>query len=168
MLKQWTSLRATWLVVGTLAGICMTSFWPSAPLSAVSTDRTEKFAMTTTPVENDLEAVFTLDFLTGRLTGAVLSNQGTGFAAYYFRNIAADFNVNPESKPSYAITAGRASLQQRGRAQWGASVIYVAELSSGRVAAYRIPYVTMNRKVPAPIELVPLDTFPFRGALQID
>ena len=161
--------RTAWLLVGVVAGLCLAYFWPHEPVLATATDRNDKFAIVTAPVEQDgsLEAVFVLDFLTGRLSGAVLNKQGTGFGALYFRNIASDFKIDPEqTSPKYAMVSGRAFLQQRGGAQWGASTLYVSELASGMVACYRIPYVTVNRKVAKPVELVPLDNFPFRAPAQ--
>lgn len=165
MSNRLSGSRAAWLIVGILAGVCIAYFWPHEPISAAATDRTDKFAMATVIMEDDLEAVFAMDFLTGRLTGAVLNNQGNGFAAYYFRDIATDFKVDPGAKPNYTVLGGRAFMQQRGSAQWASSVVYIGELTSGRIAGYAVPYRTMNRKVPKPIELVPLDVFSFRGAM---
>lgn len=158
--------RFVWLVLGLVAGIAISSLWPHEPLRASSADRNQKFALITTPIGIGNEGVFVLDFLTGRLTGACLGKGKGGvteFMNYYFRNVAEDFNVGGGGEPHYAISAGIADLQARGSAQFGASAVYVAELNSGRVGAYAVPYRITQTKV-APLALAPIDNFPFREA----
>ena len=139
-------------------------------MHAGTADRAEKFAMLTVPVKDvqfagvrdHLEGVFVLDFLTGQLKGAVLGKTGR-FTHAYFRNIAADFQVDPAATPHYAIVQGNAQLPSQGRATMATGVIYVAELTSGRVAAYGFVYNDTNRPV-GPIALARLDNFAFREA----
>ncbi len=168
MIKRTSDSRMLWLVVGVLAGLCISYFWPHEPAVASATDRNEKFAMSTCYVTNALEAVFVLDFLTGRLTGSVLNRQGRELVATYTANVAEDFDVNPEVKPTYAIVCGRAEIQGRGGNQYGYSMIYIGELSSGQVIAYAIPYKQFNRKIQQPIKLARAVDFQFREALQIE
>lgn len=156
--------RNVWLVAGVLAGICLSYIMPHEPAMAVSTDRNNKFAMTTCFVSPDLEAVFVLDFLTGRLTGAVMNRQGSQFVAAYTRNIAQDFKV--EEGTEYTISGGRAQIQGRGGNQYGDTIIYIAELTSGKVAGYAVPYKLFNRRITTPIPLQLIDSFPFREAIQ--
>lgn len=156
--------KTVWLALGFAAGLAMASIWPHEPLQALSSDRNEKFAIITTPVALDSEAVFVLDFLTGRLTGARLSRtraSGTAFINFYYRNLAEDFNVTAGGEPYYAITAGGAEIQNRGGAQWGQTALYVAELNSGAVNAYAIPY-TVSQQPQPPVPLFPIDKFQFR------
>jgi hypothetical protein len=159
--------RLTWLAVGLLAGLGFSQFWPHEPALAAVTDRNDKFAMATTPVSilDTVEGVFVLDFLTGRLTGAVLNAKAGVFGHAYFRNVAADFKVDPTGNTNYAIVAGRAQLPSRGRVSMATGVVYVAELSSGRVIAYGFPYNESPRPVP-PVEMGILDNFAFREAIQ--
>ncbi len=117
---------------------------------------------------NTLEGVFVHDLLTGRLTGSVLNRHGSELVARYTANVAEDFDVNPEVKPTYAIVSGRAEIQGRGGAQYGYSMIYIGELTSGRVIAYAIPYKQFNRKQTQPIKLQKAVKFQFREALQIE
>jgi len=157
--------RIIWLLLGTTCGLGIAYFWPHESTWAAATDRNEKFALATVRVDGDTEAVFVLDFLTGRLQGAVFSRQGNQFVAQYYRNLADDFKVNPGVEPRYAIISGLGSVQSRGPAQYAASLLYVAELTSGRVAAYAVPYQTWNRPIPQPISLVPVTGFSFRERL---
>lgn len=157
--------RTVWLLTGLLAGIGLASIWPHEPLEAAASDRNEKFAVVTAQLGLGAEGVFILDFLTGRLTGAALSKMrnGTGFVHFYYRNVAEDFQVAGSATPYYAITTGFADIQNRGGAQWGDSAVYVAELNSGTMKAYAIPY-RITQVVQQPVPLVPLAQFPFREA----
>ena len=162
--------KLVWLTLGFAAGLAMASIWPHEPLQAASSDRNEKFAIITAPVTaggglvGGSEAVFVVDFLTGRLTGARLSRtrrNGTAFINFYYRNLAEDFHVNAGGEPYYAVTAGAAEIQSQGGAQWGQSALYVAELNSGKVGAYAIPYTVSQTPQPA-VPLFPIDKFSFR------
>ena len=159
--------RMVWLAVGVIAGMAIASYWPHEPARAAATDRNTKFALATTPVSilDTVEGVFVLDFLTGRLTGAVLNAKVGKFGHAYYRNVAADFQVDPKAEPNYAIICGRAQLPRQGRLSMATGVVYIAELTSGRVNAYGFAYNESNRAVP-PAEMIPLDTFPFREATQ--
>ncbi|MBI1311850.1 hypothetical protein GC176_11205 [bacterium] len=156
--------KLVWLALGFVAGLAMATIWPHEPLQAVSSDRNEKFAIITTPVALDSEAVFVVDFLTGRLTGALLGRargSGTAFINFYYRNLAEDFNVTAGGEPYYAVTAGGATIQGSAGSQWGQTALYIAELNSGRVGAYAIPYRISQVPTP-PVPLFPIDNFPFR------
>jgi len=156
-----TDRRWLWLLTGFIAGAALVSIWPHEPLTASQSDRNEKFVLLSAPMALDTEAVFVLDNLTGRLTGAALgrTRNGTGFTNFFYANLAEDFKASGETY--YAITAGIADIQNRGGAQWGAAAIYVAELSSGMVGAYAVPYRITQVPGP-PVPLVPVATFPFR------
>jgi len=157
--------RTVWILTGLVAGIGLASIWPHEELSAAASDRNEKFAIVTAHLGLNAEGVFVLDFLTGRLTGACLNRtrNGTGFVHFYFRNAAEDFQVAGSATPYYAITSGNAEIQNRSGAQWGASAIYIAELNSGRVQAYAVPY-RITQVPQAPVPLFPIANFPFREA----
>lgn len=81
-----------WLLLGLLVGLVAGRFWPDTPLHATATDRVQNFAIATGHVDEDMEAVFFLDFLTGTLKAAVLSRDSRTpqFRARYEANINAD------------------------------------------------------------------------------
>jgi hypothetical protein len=139
------------------------------PAHAVATDRFENFAIATGPMDNDIEAVFFLDFLTGDLKAAVLSAQFGRFNAFYERNILTDLGVDPSRNPRYLMVTGMANLRRGlgNQARPGLSVVYVAELTSGKIAAYGVPWTPQfhNAGVPVQGTLVPLDIAQFRNAL---
>ena len=84
-----TNYKLVWLTAGLVAGISIASIWPHEPLSAATADRNEKFGLITAAVNSEAEAVFVIDYLTGRLSGALLNRtrQGTAFVNFYYRNL---------------------------------------------------------------------------------
>jgi hypothetical protein len=163
--------RYLWLMAGVAVGLAASWFWPQEPMHAGTSDRDDKFAMLSVPVKDvtfggvrdTLEGVFVMDFLTGQLKGAVLAKTGR-FSHFYYRNIAADFQVDPAATPHYAIVQGNAQLPSQGRLTMATGVIYVGELTSGKVLAYGFPYNDTNAPV-GPFPLAPMDTFAFRDAV---
>lgn len=152
-----------WMVAGVVVGLGITALWPNRPLSASTSDRNDKFGMCTVYVSEGLEAVFVLDFLTGRLTGACLGKQGNGFVQFFAADVGADLQVNA-AKPAYAMTSGLAQIRAAPGTQPAASVIYVAEMSTGKVGCYAIPFRLPNTRNPVPAKLAPLDVYTFRDA----
>jgi hypothetical protein len=163
MPRSISDSRVVWLVVGLIGGLGIATFWPHEPALASATDRTQQFAMATVSVNaiTPLEGIFVLDFLTGTLRGAVLNEQTAKFSQFYLRNVAQDFQVDPKKEPRYAIVTGVANINSRPGFQAANGVVYVAELSSGKVAAYGFPYVPARGPLPV-VPMVPLDTLQFR------
>ena len=164
MTKRMTESRVMWLGVGLAMGLCISYFWPHEPALAASNDRDSKFGIMTAPMGIDVEGVFLLDYLTGRMTGAVLNTRAGKFNHVYVRNVAVDFKVDPKAKPHYAFVAGRASMPGKRGVSPAMSVVYVAELSSGLTVAYGMNYRTTQRRVPVQ-RFVVLDSFSFREAV---
>jgi hypothetical protein len=150
-----------WLLAGLLVGLGIAAMWPHRPLTAATSDRNEKFGMCTVYVSEGLEAVFVLDFLTGRLTGACLGKQGGGFVAFFEANVAVDLQVK-SAKPQFAMVPGLAQIRAAPGVQPAASVIYVAEMTTGRVGCYGIPFKLPNSKNLIPIKLAAIDVYTFR------
>ena len=156
-----------WLIAGVVVGLGIAAFWPHRPLTAATSDRNDKFGMCTVIVAENLEAVFVLDFLTGRLTGACLGKQGNGFVQFFAADVGSDLQVKG-SKPAYAMTPGLAQIRAKPGAQAAASVIYVAEMSTGKVGCYAIPFLLPNVKSNQIAKLSPLDVYTFREAAPAD
>lgn len=136
--------RGAWLVLGVFVGLALGGLlpiWPETPLHAVATDRYENFAIATGAVDNDVEAIYFLDFLSGELMAAVLSNQSGKFIAFYRQNVVQDLGIDVSKNPRYLMVTGIANLI-RGQARYrpAPSVVYIAELTTGRVAAYNVPW----------------------------
>ncbi len=156
-----------WLTAGVVVGLGIAALWPHRPLTAATSDRNEKFGMCTVVVDPGLEAVFVLDFLTGRLTGACLGKQGQGFVQFFAADVGTDLQVKG-NKPAYAMTPGLAQIRAKPGSQAAASVIYVAEMSTGKVGCYAIPFVLPNVKNREIAKLAPLDVYTFRDAAPVE
>ncbi len=155
-----TSLRkygwTVGVVIGLLAGLMIAGLWPDTPLHAVATDRSDSFALATGFVDQDVEAVYYLDSLTGTLRAAVLSNRTQRFQAMFETNIHADLakviqaksargggtGVQMPQNPNYIMVTGMADIRRSAgqRLRPGQSVLYVAETNTGIVLAYVVPW----------------------------
>lgn len=167
--------RVAWLAAGVVGGLAVAYFWPHEPAFATNADRDGQFAMVTVPVgtsaagiSDPMDGVFVLDFLTGQLKGAVLNRQNGKFTSFYLRDLAKDFNVDPEKEPHYAMVTGYAQLAGRGGATFASGVVYIGELSSGRIHAYAFPWKEAPRPAPVVIPLALIDGFPWREPTKQD
>ena len=131
-----------WMAIGLVAGVSIGGFCPHSPLHATATDRYETFAMATGFVDDGIEAIYFLDFLTGDLRAAVLSKQmPMQFNAFFQRNILTDLGVDPSKNPRYLMVTGMSDVPRGGtQTRLSSSVVYVAEITTGQVAAYAIPW----------------------------
>jgi hypothetical protein len=141
MLRSLAHSRAAWLAAGLLGGLVLAGLWPKTPLHAVATDRIETFAMATGPLDDEVEAVYFLDFLTGDLRALALNRQSGKFTAFFEANVLAQMGVDPSKNPRFLMVTGVADLRRgAGRVQPSRSACYVAEVTTGKVAAYAIPW----------------------------
>jgi hypothetical protein len=156
-----------WLGLGVVLGLVVGGFWPNTPLHAVATDRVETFAVATGPVDEEVEAVYFLDFYTGDLTAMVLSRQTGKFNALYTYNVNADLGIDPSKSPKYLMVTGVADLRRTGgnRTLPSRSVLYVAEPTSGKVGVFAIPWNSAQHASNQPIlgKMVALDAKRFRA-----
>ncbi len=140
-----------WLAVGLLAGLAIGGLVPDTPLHAFATDRVDNIALATGPVDwqEGIEAMYFLDFDTGSLKAAVVSNATKGFQAYYAVNIKADLmaaaqraGVQMPSQPRYMMVTGLVDIRRGGASQKlpARGAIYVAEANTGIVLVYVIPW----------------------------
>jgi hypothetical protein len=157
-----------WIVLaaGLLGGLLLSGLWPHTPLHAVATDRVDTFAVATGPVDEDVEAVYCLDFLTGDLRGLVISKIGGKFRAFYNYNVLSDLGVDATKNPHFMMVTGMANLRARGgtNVQPSKSIVYVFENTSGKVAAYAIPWSPSMHAAGQMIRqsFIPLDVTRFR------
>ena len=159
--------RAVWLVAGLVLGLIAGGMWPSTPLHAVATDRCSTFAMATGPVDDEFEAVYFLDFLTGDLSAVVLGKNANAFTARFQRSgdkIVADLGIDATKKANYMLVTGMTSFRgTTGQLRPGMASVYVAEVTTGRVAAYSILWSknahATGRPVQAYLQPVAVTTF---------
>jgi hypothetical protein len=112
---------------------------PSITVNASATQGMDNFAIATGLIEGGVEGLYFLDYLTGDLKAGVISEKNGKFNALFQRNVAKDFGA--VQNPKYLLVTGLADIP-RGRSytQLAKSIIYVAEASTGRVAAYAMPW----------------------------
>jgi hypothetical protein len=130
------------VVVGLAFGLALSGFWPQAPLYAVATDRIETFGMATGPLDQKVEAVYLLDFLTGDLRVVVLGEAMGTWGGYFQANVAADLGISDRQNPKFLMVTGMCNLRRAGgsRLQPSAAMCYVAETTTGQIAAYTVPW----------------------------
>lgn len=167
MRSTMTSSRAAWVAGGLIAGLAIAYLCPHEPTYATTADRDSQFMMVTVPVGNKavgiddpIDGVFILDFLTGQLKGAVLNRQAGKFTSFYVRDLAQDFGVKGDEDPHYCIVTGYSQMPAGQGLTFASGVLFVGELTSGRVAAYAFPWNEAGANGPVPLLL--LDSFPFK------
>ena len=98
--------RTAWLIVGVVFGVAVSLYWPTEQVQATSVDRSSKIALiTANTTAGNSDAVFILDFVTGRLVGGAYSTNTGKFNQMYYRNLARDFRVSENAQ--YAIVPGK-------------------------------------------------------------
>jgi hypothetical protein len=139
------SIRCRWLVavaIGMVGGLALSGLWPHAPLYALATDRTDSYAIATGPLDVEVEAVYFLDFLTGDLKAIVLGQQPGTWSGFFHANVATDLQIDPQKSPKFMMVTGMIVLRRAGgsRLQPSNAMCYVAEITTGKVAAYAIAW----------------------------
>jgi hypothetical protein len=158
------------MVVGAVltAGLHGVTSVPQA--HAVATSGSDNFAIATGFVDDQIEGLYFLDFLTGDLRCAIVNRRNATFSAYFQYNVLADFpGVN--DKPRFLLVTGLADLPRgRGATQIGRSLVYVAEATSGRIAAYAVPYnsTLLNAASPQTGTFIPIARGSVRDAFVRD
>jgi hypothetical protein len=152
-----TTNRGVWLAIGVLIGLVVGAMAPNAPLHASATHGEESFALATGEVDVGLEGIFFLDMVTGELTGYVINPNTRKFTTAYKHNILKD--MGELNKPRFLMVTGTADLRQGPQpVRIGRSVIYVAEMNSGKFLAYGIPWAparaATNQPTAAPFVLL--------------
>jgi hypothetical protein len=131
--------RVAWLAIGALAGFLIAAFLPAQKSQAVATHGQDGFVLATGLLDSNVEGVYFLDGLTGVLRGSVLNVYNGQFTASFEANVLNDMHLDTVKNPKFLMVTGLANLR-RGPTQFqpGESVIYVAEVSSGTLAAYAV------------------------------
>lgn len=113
-----------------------------AQVHAATASTGETFAMATGAIDEDVEGLFVLDFITGELQCAVLNYRTGRFTSVFRRdNVQADLGVDPAKRPKYLMTTGMINFPRgASAARPGNSVVYVMDTSTGAFAAYAIPW----------------------------
>jgi hypothetical protein len=151
-----------WLGTRSSAGDALSALPPELRLRASAAHGSDTFAIATGPVDPNVDGVFCLDFLTGDLTGYVLHPRNGKFFAKFHANVTRQLEVEQGKTPKYALAVGRFSnVATYTNVKPGASVVYVADCNTGRVAAYGFPWdksITTNPPTSVvEVPMIPLD-----------
>ncbi len=159
---------ASWLsigfAVGLVVGLNVAGYWPQIPVHASATHGQDNFAIATGLVEDQMEAVYMLDFITGDLKACVLSINTRTFLTFYSYNVSKDFGSI--KNPKYLMVTGMADVRRQLNVPIGVSVIYVAEMTSGQLACYGLPWTPGRQQLNTTIKgtFLPMDIIKFRTA----
>ncbi len=163
--------KVAWMLVGLAGGVViglnLAGWWPQVPLHAVATHGQDNFAICTTPMDEDVEAIFVLDDVTGDLKGSVLNVQTRRFNTLFEYNVLRDLSMPDAKNARYRIVSGVANIRQNVAAgQMARSVLYVAEVTSGQIVCYGMPWVPGRASAMVPYKgtLIPLDRWKYRTA----
>lgn len=132
-------------------------------LHAIATHGSDSMAIATGNIDEGVEGVFFLDFISGDLTCQVL-NARTGLLGGIFRqNVAADLGVEQGKQPKYLLVTGSFETRQNiSNIRPAKSIVYVADTNTGRYVAYMLPWnqslVNSGGKVAAPMVLIGRDS----------
>jgi hypothetical protein len=153
--KSWSKL-ALGLVLGLAIGGAMTAGvligerqdsavgmpkWEDLHLKAMASHGADTFAIATGPVDDEVEGLFTLDFLTGDLQCFVPNPRTGGVGGWFKTNIANDMSIEKGKKPSYLIATGGFNFSMStGNQRPANSLVYVADANTGEVACYTFPW----------------------------
>lgn len=137
--------HAAMMVLGLFLGAVVVAGWhglgQGTQVQATATHGERNFAIATGYVEDGVEAIYFLDYLTGDLRAAVVSRRTGEFVAFFERNLQQDFS-GASKNPRYLMVTGSARLPTRGvgNLNLASNLVYVAEAASGEVAAYGMPW----------------------------
>lgn len=144
MLKSRLSFLAIGLIVGAVVGLNAGGWWPQIPVHAVASQGHENFILCTAPLDDEVEGVFFLDGLTGDLKCAAIGLTGFWNALFTY-NVNNDFKVK---NPKYLMVSGHVYVRSgagMGNLSPSRSSVYVAEVTTGQIAAYYVPWNTAAR-----------------------
>lgn len=152
--------------VGMLVGSTLTaSLNPFAaletPLHAMGTHGGDSMAICTGLIEEGVEGVFVLDFITGELTCKILNPRTGTLAGLYKRTVSADLGVEQGKQPKYLMVTGLFQLRQNvSNVRPADSLLYVADANTGRYVAYLLPWnkTALNQNLGQASQLIPIGT----------
>jgi len=180
MSRFFRRTRGAWLIIGVFAaallgGVLSQSakswlgtnehpladgFFKAINAHATATNSNEALIICTGDIDTGIEGVFTLDPLTGELQGAVLDPRKAKFVARWkYPSVAKDFEA--AKNPKFLMVTGLGEIRQGPSARAAHCVLYVAEVTSGRVVAYGIPWDSSKAATPGGYlgTVKPLDFF---------
>ena len=145
---------------GFLASIAIAVSVAGDAVARVNIASGDSFSIATGQIDENVEGVFTLDFITGDLMCFVVSVRTGRINGVFRYNVVGDLQVERNKRPKYLLATGQAIFVTGGNLRaLGNSVVYVADANTGIVGAYGVPWdrPTSVAGMPQNGALVPLD-----------
>ncbi|MCA9239171.1 MAG: hypothetical protein KDA37_03175 [Planctomycetales bacterium] len=150
---------------GVLLGWALRGATPPTMVHASATEGTDNFAVATGLVDEDVEAFYFLDFLTGKLKATVINTRKGEFGAYFDYDITQDFAAAGRN-PKYLMVTGEVNIPRgRGNSQISRSAVYITEATTGQMAAYVMPWSSSLQAAGKPQQgtFLRIGVLPLRG-----
>jgi len=118
--SRWTMLLLGLVVGATIGAVVAVQFssprihLPATLLNATATSGGTTMAIATGPIQEGVEGLFILDFITGELTCSVLNPRTGAIGGAYQANVVADLGVEQGKAPQYLMVTGAASFKTQG------------------------------------------------------
>ncbi len=111
---------------------------PETALHASATHSSDTLAAATGLIDDEVEGLYVLDYLTGELQCAVLNHRNGKFNSVFRTNVLKDLGADIANKrPKYLMLTGLTNfVRGPASARPALSVIYVVDAYTGRFAAY--------------------------------
>jgi hypothetical protein len=157
----------TWLLVGPTELVL-----PETALHATATHGGDTLAVATGPVDDEMEGLFVLDYVTGELQCTVLNYRSATFNAIFKTNVLKDLGVDATRKrPQYLMVTGQSRFPRAGPGgRLALTVVYVVDENTGNFAAYGLPWLPEMARAGRPQTgaMIPLDAGNARAAVVRD
>jgi hypothetical protein len=110
-------------------------------LHAVATQGSDSMAIATGFIDEGVEGVFILDFITGDLICQVLNARTGALGGVFKQNVVQDLGVEQGKQPKYLLATGHLEMRQNiSNVRPANSIVYVADSNTGRYVAYILPW----------------------------
>lgn len=124
------------------------------PLEAGTASSGKQISMATGPIDGEVEGVFVLDHLTGKLTCFIANYRALGSATIpligqFEANVTADLGLEKGKDTDYVLSVGGISALRGGNTGTSAPamcVVYVADGNTGNVVGYSLLWNTTLAK----------------------
>jgi hypothetical protein len=110
-------------------------------LKAMAAQANDNFAVATGVIDDEVEGLYTLDFLTGDLQCYVVNPRNGALGGWFKTNVAKDLPPEGSKKANYLLVTGTIQVQgASGNQRPAGSLCYVVDGNSGNAAAYSFPW----------------------------
>ena len=135
--------------------------WLETRLQAAASQSGEAMAIATGPIEQGVEGIFVLDFISGDLTCGVMNPRTGQIGGLFKHNVVQDLGVEQGKKPKYLLVTGEFNVQTKlNNNRPASSIAYVADTASGRYVAYMLPWNSqmLNSNIAQLQPMIPIGT----------